>query len=127
MNKKYRLKAYDKVSFHHFIDKEKWNELANAPELKVEFLDGFLGETVLISPKGEARTFANTFMVDKNDLYVVKEKVNPTPVATEEKKDKSYTKDELYRTGALVLKDIEDEDEAISTSIILAKFLNKLN
>ncbi len=128
MNKKYRLKPYANVGFHHLIDKEKWDKLAEEPALDVEFLGDIFGESALISPIGVDKTPTNTVVVSRSDLYIVRDSItnNAKPDNTVIK-EKTYTKDELYKTATLVMQGIENEDEAVSASIILAKFLNKLN
>jgi hypothetical protein len=131
MSKKYRLKPYDKVSKHHYISEKRWNALAECEELEVEFLDGILGKSALVYPKGKSRTFTNVFMVSEDDLYVVNEK---PPVlkdivknTIEEVKKKTYTKDEIRNEAMRLMTDEDlDEESAVISALTLAKLIGKL-
>lgn len=136
MSKTYTLKPWNEVNNHHFISKERWNALANK-ELKAEFFDGFLATTAMIYPKGEMPTLGNTFVVDKDDLResVYKAPTDNTNVNVEKKvdstedkpKEKTYTKDDVRNAGVRVMKNIENEDEAIASALAIAKLIHELN
>lgn len=127
MKKIYRLKPWDEVENHHLIDKEAWNELANAEALDVEecFLD-----TVLIVPRGVPKTFRNIRAVTKDDLYVVEEK-NPCDNncnCNTNLKKKTYTKDDIRNAGMRVMETIgDDEDSAVASALAIAKLIKELN
>lgn len=124
---KYRLKPWNEVTEHHFITEESWNMLVNTPKLNVAPLGGLMGTSVLISPADSENSLFNTYIVDKDDLYEVEEKISkttPNPATAETKK---YTKNDIRCAGMRVLENITDEDEAIATSIIIAKLINELN
>lgn len=128
MNKKYRLKPYDKVVRHHYITKKTWDELADSPELSVRFLDGIFGKTALIAPKG-IDNIDDTYMVDVDDLYEVKETpVEKAPNPTE-LKPKTYTLDDIRKASVRAMRNeyIDNEDSAIVTALTLAKLINELN
>ena len=122
MNKIYRLKPWNEVENHHFMFEDVWNKLADAPALNVERLGGFMGDSVLISVADDNRTFGNTFIVDKGDLYEVEEKTTPPT----ELKEKTYTKEDIRIAGARAMADIENEDDAVVSAIAIAKLIHKL-
>ena len=128
MNKKYRLKPYDSVEYHHFIEKSAWDKLASATELSVEFLGDALSDTALICPVGVEKTIANAYLVSRSDLYVVKD--TPTNNAKSNKadiKEKTYTKDDIRKAGMRVVECAEGETEAVAYSLAIAKLINELN
>ena len=125
-NKKYRLKAWDKVANHHFIKKETWDKLANEPELEIERLKGIFEGSVIVAPKGELFIRDSSYLVDKNDLYLVEEKkteLEKSPTPTE----KTYTKDEIREAGVRVMMDSNlDEDSAVASALAISKLINRL-
>lgn len=122
MKKIYRLKDYDKVKNHHFIDKETWDKLTSYPELDVEFPGGMFKDTAIITPLGKKHSIDDSYMVDVGDLYEVKAS-KPEPKATV----KTYTKDEIRDAGIRVMMDSNlDENSAIASALAIAKLINRL-
>lgn len=122
MNKIYRLKPWNAVDNHHFISEENWKRLAEADNLRVEYLTGLFDDSVLICSVDKEFTLENTYMVSKTDLYEVEEKTTPPT----ESKEKTYTKNDIRVAGALAMADIEDEDDAVVSAVAIAKLITKL-
>lgn len=133
MEKIYRLKPYDAVTNHHFIDKKRWDALADCKNLNVEFLEGFLLTSAVIHPEGVAPALGNVYIVSKDDLYEVKPECEPTPnvekttnVDSNATAEKTYTKKDIRKASARVMNTIDDEDEAVNTAIALARLICEL-
>ena len=126
-NKKYGLKAWDKVANHHFITKETWDKLANEPELETERLKGMFEGSVLIAPKGELFRRDRSYLVVEEDLYVVEEK-KTEPKKSNKPTEKTYTKDDIREAGIRVMMDSDWEEEtAIASALAISKLINELN
>lgn len=136
MTKKYRLKPWKDVDFHHFIMEETWDKLANCEELEVEFLNGVFEKSALIHPKGSKAELGNTFVVEKDDLIEIKveDKVScPNPPLKAEKsattkKKKTYSKNDIRKAAMRVVSNEElEEDDAIASAVALARLIKELN
>lgn len=130
MSKKiYRLKPYDDVTNHHFINSATWNYLANC-DLEVEFGRGIFSESAIVCPTDE-KSLANTYVVSKDDLREVVyeapncncDKVAPDPNATA----KTYTLKDVREAGMRAMAKIEDEDEAVVSALAISKLIYELN
>ena len=123
----YRLKPYDEVSNHHFINHKTWDYLASC-DLEVEFGRGIFSESAIICPTDE-KSLANTYVVSRDDLLASEvttpcgENCNCNTV----NKEKTYTIADVRRAGMRAMKDIEDEDEAIVSALAISRLIHELN